>query len=705
MRLFKYKQLPLFRYIAVGTVFAGIGLASTFTSQAATYVVSQEAEAGTVEGTDVATVDGPLASGGKAVRLAARFGSGKEEVFPYIAGMGMINVQDYGAKGDGATDDTQAIMAAIRAGIAGTTSQAWEPKAMPVYFPKGTYVISDRLIRQDANGNWRGGFVIQGESRSQTILKLKDNTPGYADPANPKSMIYTSSYANNPTAEWQADGRGNEAFWNYIFDVTVDTGRGNPGAIGIDFMANNNCGISRVAVRSSDNQGVAGVNATRKWPGPCYITDLTVDGFNYGLDVAHGTYSLTFSRLNFSNQKTAAIRNRANTLNIEKMTSTNTVPAISNELWQGKITIIDSSLSGGAPEKSAIENLAGTLYTRNVSSVGYRSLIAENGQPTSTASLAEYTTGPVYSLFQSPAPVKSLGLPVEYSPVEKYAPKSEWRSITAFGANGSDDRDDSGAIQAVIDSGATTVYFPKGRYLLSKTIYVRGNVRHIVGMQSILVPTYVHPWKDVAAPAAVFRFEQTYPVTMERIVWVGSWYSTSLAPGAVMFEHASPSSVTVRHAHVIDSASYRNTPGAGTMFLEDVFGTAFDLNHPQKVYARHLDMETNCSPQLRNNGAALWILGVKTENVASVIDTKAGGQTELLGGLLYPVWAVPASTSAFTIENSSGSFIFGVTVFSTSTRYDKLVTETRNGVTKTLDHADAATPNAYHTTIPLYVGY
>ncbi|MCA1606987.1 MAG: glycoside hydrolase family 55 protein, partial [Acidobacteria bacterium] len=463
-------------------------------------------------------------------------------------------------------------------------------------------------------------------------------------------MIYTTSYANQPTPEWQADGRGNEAFGNYIFDITVDAGQNNPGAIGIDFMGNNICGISRVTVRSGDKQGVAGVSAARQWPGPCYITDLTVDGFNHGLNVAQGEYSLTFSRLNFSNQNTAAIRNRGNTLNIEKMTSANTVPAIINEMSNGKVTIIDSSLNGGAPQKSAIETLAGTLYTRNVSSQGYRSLIAESNQPISTASLAEYTSGPAYSLFRSPVPVKSLGLPVEYAPAERYAPQSEWRSVTEFGANGGDDWDDTAAVQAAIDSGVTTVYFPKGQYFLAKTIHVRGNVRHIIGMQhgSMFAPVIDHAWKDAAAPAPVFRFEQNQPVTMERILWVGSWYSSSQAPGAIMFEHASKSSVTVRHAQIIDSPTYRSTLGAGMMFLEDVFGSAFDLNHPQKVYARQLDMETNRNPQLKNNGATLWILGLKTENVASIIDTKAGGRTELLGGLLYPVWAVPTSTSAFT---------------------------------------------------------
>ena len=38
-----------------------------------------------------------------------------------------------------------------------------------------------------------------------------------------------------------------------------------------------------------------------------------------------------------------------------------------------------------------------------------------------------------------------------------------------------------------------------------------------------------------------------------------------------------------------------------------------------------------------NRAANLWILGIKTEGVGTIIRTERGARTELLGGLIYAV--------------------------------------------------------------------
>lgn len=85
----------------------------------------------------------------------------------------MLNVQDFGAKGDGVTDDTAAIQAAI--------DKAVSSLAMAVYFPAGTYIITFPLVLQtysDADTSidgvkwWEGRAPsLIGENKSTAVIK------------------------------------------------------------------------------------------------------------------------------------------------------------------------------------------------------------------------------------------------------------------------------------------------------------------------------------------------------------------------------------------------------------------------------------------------------------------------------------------------------------------------------------------------------
>ncbi|HWU02995.1 MAG TPA: glycosyl hydrolase family 28-related protein, partial [Novosphingobium sp.] len=78
----------------------------------------------------------------------------------------VTSVRDYGALGDGVTDDTAAIQNAINTLIAGNNGGQ-------LYFPPGTYVISAALTISFAT-HWR----IYGASRGKvTIRQTADNTP------------------------------------------------------------------------------------------------------------------------------------------------------------------------------------------------------------------------------------------------------------------------------------------------------------------------------------------------------------------------------------------------------------------------------------------------------------------------------------------------------------------------------------------------
>src|SRR6476619_6969744 len=78
-----------------------------------------------------------------------------------------FDVRKYGAKGDGTTNDTAAIQAALdAAAVAGAANKS------RVYLPAGTYMMSNRLIN--------ASVILQGASMSVTKLKRITGSTGTA---------------------------------------------------------------------------------------------------------------------------------------------------------------------------------------------------------------------------------------------------------------------------------------------------------------------------------------------------------------------------------------------------------------------------------------------------------------------------------------------------------------------------------------------
>jgi hypothetical protein len=101
------------------------------------------------------------ATGGSAARsLAERFGD-------------VVNVKDFGATGNGTTDDSAAIQAAVNAALAKPHS------AQTVFFPPGRFLIGTRITANIPNANYENGITIQGSGQVETqLLCAPNNTVG-----------------------------------------------------------------------------------------------------------------------------------------------------------------------------------------------------------------------------------------------------------------------------------------------------------------------------------------------------------------------------------------------------------------------------------------------------------------------------------------------------------------------------------------------
>ncbi len=593
-------------------------------------------------------------------------------IFPSDAGV--LNVKDFGAKGDGITDDTAAIQAALN---------AYPNGKRIIYLPNGTYLISNTLTwpaGTPGTGNDYKNTIMQGQSQSGVTIKLKDGAASFGDPNNPKTMIFTG-----PAPA--------QRFGNSIRTLTVDTGIGNAGAIGIQFNASNQGSMRQVTIQSGDGQGIVGLDfGSTDEIGPLLVKDVTIKGFQYGIRSGYTVNSQTFENITLQNQSVYGFLNFSQVVNIRNLTSTNAVTAIYNGVFGlSHMTLLNASLNGinGASSQSAIINTStSTLLARDLVTTGYQSSIASGSTIITDSSVSEFVSKPVTSLFPSPA--KTLNLPVKETPDVPWDNLNDWANVVSFGAIPNDGLDDTAAIQAAIDSGKTTVYLPVGNYNLQSTVFIRNNARRIIGTEAIVeVPNSVSPgFKVVDGTNPVVVFER-----------IGSGYNSTPT-----IENASSRTLVIRDATNVSG----NMTGSGDVFIENVVSNPFSswTFNGQNVWARQFNVE-NQGTHITNNGANLWIFGLKTERGGTLIDTKNGGKTELLGGLAYTTTSAPDGTQndPMFINNESSVSISLAEVNYGAPVYTTYVREIRGGVTSNLSGSSLPDYWGNGNDIPLYSGF
>ncbi len=371
-----------------------------------------------------------------------------EYVFPDDARI--INVKrDFGAKGDGRTDDTEAIQAAIVESLSGDYRN---PKA--IHLPAGTYLVSKPLKARvtDAppgeggwSDGWRSGMFLVGQRRGDTVIKLADGAPGFGDPNAPRAMIITGSTGHGAKHDSRIGGWGNEAFQNTLMNFTVDTGKGNPGAIGVDFLASNRGSMIDITVRSGapDGSGVCGVDLTRPWPGPGLVKNVSVDGFDYGVRQRHMDCSMTYEHITLTGQKVAAIQALGSpVVSMRKIVTRGDAPVFrSDNSGRAMIVFLDSrfAFTGSGEPPAAIEN-QGNLLLQNVTFRGYRTAVANQGKDLreglgvpADGRVRQYLSRDPLRLF--PGPEKLPDLPVKETPEWHSADLSDWANVMDFGAH------------------------------------------------------------------------------------------------------------------------------------------------------------------------------------------------------------------------------------------------------------------------------
>jgi Pectate lyase superfamily protein len=517
---------------------------------------------------------------------------------------GYVNVRArYGAAGDGKTDDTAAFR------------KAAEDNVRRLYIPRGIYLLSDTVHFSPKR------WILQGE--------------GFGDAARPKPYISTFSGFMDPKAAM------GQAFRSSVFNLTIEVGAGNPGAVALHYLNNNQGAVRDVTLRSLDPQraGRAGLAMVTAWPGPALFKDVTVEGFDFGVWSTISQFSLTFEDLTLRGQREAGFENRGQTVGIRRLRSENKVPALRNSGGGGFVALLESECTGGAAPAAIVSGESASLYVRGLRTSGYGAAISDDGHVMPGPSVAEWSSAPALRLFEGAK--ETPHLPVEETPDFPLPPPGEWASVADFGGKpitGKDDVPDCGpALQQAIDSGKPVVYFPNGSWAIRSTVVIRGAVQLITGLDNRI------RWLTGREPA--FRLGDGTPpfVVLER--FDGDYESQC----DCQLDHASQRALVVRHAFF---GHYRNTVPGGKVFIEDVCGGNWDFTG-QSVWMRQLNPEARGDAfNVRAVNSSIWALGYKTEGPKTAF-TARGGQIEVLAAFLYANRGTDKDAATFELTDTT----------------------------------------------------
>lgn len=572
---------------------------------------------------------------------------------------GVLNVHDFGAKGDGHSDDTAALVAAIDA--AGPDTRAFFWRTRVVYLPSGTYQVSRSLVRRYSDGRFGSGMILIGESETRTVIKLVDNAPGFSDASKPRGIITTTAKLldGSPTSggkDYTHKGEGNDAYENFIENLTVDAGAGNPGAVGIDYLANNIGAIRDVRVIAPTGDGAIGIAMQRKWPGPALLQRVAVQGFDVGIAVSNTEYGVTLEHVNLRGQRRIGLANDGNSIAGADVTIDSRGTAIANTAPGGLISLSNSVLRRGSEDAEAVTN-SGTIVARGVTLDGFTP--------------ASEVVSPLVGVWQGQRwQPKDPRLDPALLDAPPAPPDSvdHWVNVLHYTATRppattKQPQDITEALRRAMATGASTIYLPYGRYTISDGITIPSTLRRIVGMNASLTVTPDRK-PEFARDAGMLQINQPgQPLLVERLAFDMTDLGDQLAVGLT-----AQRDVTLRDVVTAGTSLLDRSPGGGRVFIEDVCCGRLHIAGPAPVFARQLDTEGG-DTRILNQGSPLVILGLKTEGDCTVLDTREGGRSSILGGLLYIVADADPQVPAFRSTDATLEATFVEEAFGVGKRY------------------------------------
>ncbi len=475
------------------------------------------------------------------------------------------NVQDYGATGDGTTDDTAAINSAITDGNRcgqGCDSTTVTPAL--VYFPPGTYLVSAPIIQY-----YYTQFV--GDAVSVPTIKASASFKGIA-------VIDSDPYTNGGDNWYTNQNNFYRQVRNFIIDITA-----MPATSGacIHWQVAQATSLQNIVfnmVQGGTDNEQNGIFMDNGSGG--FYSDLIFNGGKYGMFV--GNQQFTTRNLTFNNCNTAVFMNWNWVWNLKSINVNNCAVGVNmsnlnpvNETV-GSVLVQDSKFvstpkgivtafttKGNTPATGntlVIDNCDFTGSTDAVVSSTGATILAGGSVVSSWAQGNAYSTGDdgsasAATCASAAASATSTTIQGTLTPLTKPAtlmdgsriferskpqyesvPSSSFVSVKAAGAKGDGSSDDTAAIQSAMNklTSDQILYFDHGAYVITSTVKVPSNIK-MTGEIWPLIMASGTAFANQASPAPVFQVGQpgdSGAVEMSDLIFE----TKGPAPGAIMVE-------------------------------------------------------------------------------------------------------------------------------------------------------------------------
>jgi hypothetical protein len=387
--------------------------------------------------------------------------------------------RSFGVQGDGVTDDTAGLQAAIDR-VAETTDQGI------VFLPQGRYRISATLHL------WSGIRLI-GFGKRRPVIVLAPNTPGYQ---TGHGFLGTGQYmlqfaSRKPAAGQEIVDANEFTFYSGVSNVDFEIGDGNPAAICIRFHVAQHSFLSHI--HFAVGQGRAALEDVGN-----QADTLDIDGGDYGIISVRTSPAWQFLLMDshLSGQRIAAIHTQEVGMTLVRDVIGHTPIAV--------------EIASDMPEQLygrdlLLRDISHAAVVLGDTTSQHHQITLDHLLCSHVVQLFQATHGNVqgFSAIRAPAPyfvedratagqeIEPTGregaialrhheqiLPSEPRPVvgdiPALPPVSEWVSVRSLGVSGDGGTDDTAALQHAIDSHRV-LYFPMGFYRVRGTLHLKSD--------------------------------------------------------------------------------------------------------------------------------------------------------------------------------------------------------------------------------------